>query len=86
MHYDGLLRSNVATPIITDKITGQSIGVNRKMSKIDIQKLNQMYPCIQSTVPPTVPPTIPPTVLSKVPTTVPTNWATTVPQTVFGEF
>ena len=36
MHYDGLLRSNVATPIITDRITGQSIGVNRKMSKIDV--------------------------------------------------
>ena len=45
MHYDGTLRGFFSTPIMTDKATGKSIGVNRKMSPIDIQKLNKMYPC-----------------------------------------
>ena len=27
--------------------SGNSIGVNRKMSPLDIQKLNEMYPCKQ---------------------------------------
>ena len=30
-----------------DKITGLSIGINRQMSKLDIEKLNEMYPCKQ---------------------------------------
>ena len=45
MHYDGTLRGFFSTPIMTDKATGKSIGVNRKMSPMDIQKLNKMYPC-----------------------------------------
>ena len=28
-----------------DKISGKSIGINREMSQLDIQKLNKMYPC-----------------------------------------
>ena len=45
MHYDGTMRDFFAAPIMTDKTTGKSIGVNRKMSPMDIQKLNKMYPC-----------------------------------------
>ena len=45
MHYDGTLRGYFSTPIMTDKITGNSIEVNREMSPLDIKKLNQMYPC-----------------------------------------
>ena len=45
MHYDGTLRGFLSTPIMTDKITGRSIGVNREMSPMDIEKLNKMYPC-----------------------------------------
>ena len=30
---------------MTDKKTGKSIGVNKKMSTLDIEKLNKMYPC-----------------------------------------
>jgi len=48
MHYDGTLRGYFQTPIITDKKTGKSIVVNRKMSPMDIKKLNQMYPCKQT--------------------------------------
>ena len=48
MHYDGTLRGYFSTPIMTDKITGISIGVNREMSPLDINKLNQMYPCKSS--------------------------------------
>ena len=45
MHYDGLLGGNFAIPIMTDRVTGKGIGVNRQMSPIDIKKLNEMYPC-----------------------------------------
>ena len=47
MHYDGTLRGMVSTnqPIMKDKKTGESIPVNRKMSFLDIEKLNKMYPC-----------------------------------------
>ena len=51
MHYGGTLRGRFSSPIITDKITGKSIGVNREMSPLDIEKLNQMYPCAKT--PPT---------------------------------
>ena len=49
MHYDGLLRGffPASNPIIKDKQTGKSIPINRKMSQLDIQKLNEMYPCKQ---------------------------------------
>ena len=47
MHYDGTLRGYFRNPIMVDK-TGNSIGVNRKMSPLDIQKLNEMYPCKQT--------------------------------------
>ena len=50
MHYDGTLRGQSA-PIMTDKITGESIGVNREMSSLDKEKLNQMYPCAKPTIP-----------------------------------
>ena len=30
---------------MTEKITGKSIGVNKEMSQLDIEKLNKMYPC-----------------------------------------
>ena len=46
MHYDGTLGGRFeSNPIMKDKRTGKSIGVNREMSSIDIQKLNEMYPC-----------------------------------------
>ena len=45
MHYDGTLRGYFRSPIMRDKITGKSIGINRKMSPMDIIKLNEMYPC-----------------------------------------
>ena len=48
MHYDGTLRGFFSKPIMTNKVTGKSIGVNRKMSPMDIQKLNKMYPCKSS--------------------------------------
>ena len=48
MHYDGTLRNNFPSPIMVDKITGKGIKLNKKMSSIDIKKLNEMYPC-QST-------------------------------------
>ena len=50
MHYDGTLRGHFSNPIMTDKETGKGIPINRKMSLLDIQKLNKMYPC-QSTTP-----------------------------------
>ena len=50
MHYDGTLRGHFAYPVMTDKRTGKGIEINRKMSSLDIKKLNKMYPC-QSTVP-----------------------------------
>ena len=50
MHYDGTLRGHFVYPVMTDKITGKGIEINRKMSSLDIKKLNKMYPC-QSTVP-----------------------------------
>ena len=45
MHYDGTLRNRFRDPIIVDKLTGKGIEINRKMSALDIQKLNEMYPC-----------------------------------------
>ena len=47
MHYDGTLRGRVSinNPIMKDKKTGRSIAINRKMSPLDIEKLNKMYPC-----------------------------------------
>ena len=47
MHYDGTLRGRVSinNPIMKDKKTGKSIAINRKMSPLDIEKLNIMYPC-----------------------------------------
>ena len=45
MHYDGTLRGFFSKPIMTDKLTGKSIGINRELSQLDIQKLNKMYPC-----------------------------------------
>ena len=49
MHYDGLLRGLVSksNPIIKDAITGEIIGINTELSKLDIEKLNEMYPCKQ---------------------------------------
>jgi len=48
MHYDGLLGGVLpeSDPIMKN-ITGGSIGINKKMSQLDIQKLNKMYPCKQ---------------------------------------
>ena len=51
MHYDGTLRDILPIPILTDKITGKSIKINKKMSPLDIEKLNQMYPCAGPTIP-----------------------------------
>ena len=51
MHYDGTLRGILPIPILTDKITGQSIKINKKMSPMDIKKLNQMYPCAKPRAP-----------------------------------
>ena len=45
MHYDGTLRGHFTKPIMTNKITGKGIAINREMSPLDIQKLNKMYPC-----------------------------------------
>ena len=45
MHYDGLLGGRVDHPIMTDKLTGKGIEVNKNMSSLDIEKLNEMYPC-----------------------------------------
>ena len=45
MHYDGFLRGHIQHPIIKDKLTGKPIELNKKMSSLDIEKLNQMYPC-----------------------------------------
>ena len=47
MHYDGkLIETNLfQNPVMRDKCTGQSIGINTKLSKLDIRKLNKMYPC-----------------------------------------
>ena len=45
MHYDGKFRNIFKYPIIVDKLTGDGIGVNKEMSQLDIQKINEMYPC-----------------------------------------
>lgn len=50
MHYDGTMRGFFANPIMTEKITGNSIGINKKLSPLDIQKLNKMYPCKQTSL------------------------------------
>ena len=47
MHYDSLLGGSLRDPIMKT-ITGESIGINKEMSKLDIEKLNQMYPCKQA--------------------------------------
>ena len=48
MHHDGTLRGRFRNPIMLDKRTGKGIEVNRKMSPLDIAKLNMMYPCATS--------------------------------------
>ena len=48
MHFDGTFGGAFRNPIMTDKRTGKSIEVNRKMSPLDIAKLNMMYPCATS--------------------------------------
>ena len=50
MHYDGTLSGWVSksNPIMKDKLTGKSIEINTKLSPIDIEKLNKMYPCKQT--------------------------------------
>ena len=45
MHFDGTLRGMFGFPVMTDKITGKSIAVNREISPLDIVRLNKMYPC-----------------------------------------
>ena len=45
LHYDGTLRGHFTKPIMTDKLTGKGIAINREMSPLDIQKLNKLYPC-----------------------------------------
>ena len=50
MHYDGTLRGSFVSPIMTDKMTGQGIKINKKLSPLDIEKLNQMYPCAGPTI------------------------------------
>lgn len=45
MHFDGTLRGLFSNPVMTDKLTGEGIGLNKEMSPLDIQKLNEMYPC-----------------------------------------
>ena len=44
MHYDSLLGGVLSHPIMKT-ITGESIGINKEMSQLDIQKLNRMYSC-----------------------------------------
>ena len=34
-----------------DRKTGETIGINRELSKIDIEKLNKMYPCTPTSKP-----------------------------------
>ena len=52
MHYDGSVGgTSTIIPIMKDKETGKSIKINRKMSPLDIEKLNQMYPCAKPTSP-----------------------------------
>ena len=51
MHYDGgFLRGFFSNPIMTEKITGNSIGINKELSLLDIQKLNKIYPCKQTSL------------------------------------
>ena len=45
MHFDGTLRGRFSTPVITDKLTGKGIAINRELSLLDIEKLNKLYPC-----------------------------------------
>ena len=45
MHYDGYLRGRLVKPIMIDKRTQKGIEVNKKMSSLDIKRLNEMYPC-----------------------------------------
>ena len=45
MQFDGTLRGRFDIPVMTDKITGKSIAVNRELSALDIVRLNKMYPC-----------------------------------------
>ena len=45
MHYDGTLFGLFSKPVMKDKLTGKVIRPNKKMSRLDIKKLNEMYPC-----------------------------------------
>ena len=46
MHYDGTIGGYFPNnPIMTDKLTGKSIEVNKELSPMDIEKLNKLYPC-----------------------------------------
>ena len=45
MQYDGTLSEFFNIPVMTDKITGKSIALNRELSALDIVRLNKMYPC-----------------------------------------
>ena len=52
MHYDGTWKGYFQNnPIMKDRKTGETIGINRELSKIDIEKLNKMYPCIPTSKP-----------------------------------
>ena len=52
MHYDGTWKGYFRkNPIMKDRITGKTIGINRELSKIDIEKLNKMYPCTPTSKP-----------------------------------
>ena len=42
MHYPGFLNGEI---FMTDKLTGKRIEENKNMSRLDIEKLNKMYPC-----------------------------------------
>ena len=42
MHYPGFMRGEI---FMTDKLTGKRIEENKNMSRLDIEKLNKMYPC-----------------------------------------
>ena len=42
MHYPGFMRGEI---FMTDKLTGERIEENKNMSRLDIEKLNKMYPC-----------------------------------------
>ena len=46
MHYDGTWNGYFQeNPIMKDKKTGETIGINRELSQLDIKKLKKMYSC-----------------------------------------